>query len=181
MDVLAEFLPFLLLILYAVLRALRGRKASPQQPAPLPDADVDERTSPQRTDLDELARHLEALVSGRPIETATPPPPPKPQRVPEFHNAEAPVNENDSFQHQQHGFGPENPYSEESFERQPAFVRTRRSIDLAAFDPHDLKKRTPVAPPPPASRWTKHLADPKRAREAFVLQTILERPQERRR
>lgn len=177
MDVLAEFLPFLLLILYAVLRALRGRNR-PQQPAPQPDTEG----SPQRqTDLDELARHLEALMTGVPVdEKLTPPPPPEPRYEPEFHNAEVAVDESASFQHQRHGFGPENPLSEETFERQPAFVRVPRPRDTPAFDPHQLKRRAPQ-PPAPASRWRTRLADPQRAREAFVLKTILERPSKRRR
>lgn len=137
-----------------------------------------------QTDLDELARHLETLLTGAPPPQPKPKPVPAPRYEPEFRNSEAPVNEAASFQHQQHGFGAENPLSEEVFERQPAFVRPARTAHSdptkPVFDPHNLK-RSSKTPERPVSPWKKRLADPKRAREAFVLQTILERPGERKR
>ncbi|GAB5535793.1 MAG: hypothetical protein Rubg2KO_20420 [Rubricoccaceae bacterium] len=171
MDFIADFFPFLLLLLYAVLQLLR-RRTSPETTAPESETPQDGSTG--QTDLDELAKHLEALITGSPVE-AKPPPPPEPRYEPEFHNAEVEVNEALSFQHERHGFGAENPFSEESFERQPAFHRTRRSVDTT-FDPHELK-RQPEPRTTPASSWRTRLADPQRAREAFVLKTILERRQ----
>ena len=181
-EALLDLLPFLALLVYAVLRALGARNKAARTSASAPgDAAPDENPNARpQTDFDELARHLESLISGVPVE-ATPPPPPEPRYKPEFHSSEVNVDESASFQHQAHGFGPANPLSEEMFERQPAFRRTPSPrASLEAFDPHGLKR--PIEPPAPSgSRWKKRLADPKRAREAFVLQTILERPQERRR
>jgi len=180
-DALAEFFPLLLFILYALLRGLRGRKKAPQQATPAPGVEPGQtpQSAQPQTDFDELARHLESLISGSPVEAKPPPPPPEPRYEPEFHSSEVEIDEAASFQHQQHGFGAENPLSEESFERQPAFAPTRRSAKTS-FDPHALK-RQPEVPKAPASNWRTRLADPKRAREAVVLQTILERPQERKR
>lgn len=180
MDAFAEFLPFLLFLLYAVLQVLRRRK-QPEAPPSLPDSDNSAGAPQRQPDLDELARHLEALMTGQPLESAPPPRKPEPRYDPEFQNSEVAVDESASFQHQRHGFGPENPFSEETFERQPAFARRRRPTDATpVYDPHGLKRPAPK-PSVPAARWRERLADPKRAREAFVLQTILERPQDRRR
>ncbi len=180
MEDLTEFLPFLLFLLYAILRVLRGRKRTSEQPTPLPDVDVEASSAAQpRTDFDQLARHLESLISGSPVDAKSPPPRPEPRYEPEFHNSEVDVDESASFQHEIHGFGAENPFSEESFERRKAFAPTPR-VSASGFDPHDLKRSSGV-PEKPVSPWTKRLADPKRAREAFVFQTILERPRDRKR
>ncbi|MEO0559719.1 MAG: hypothetical protein AAF170_16225, partial [Bacteroidota bacterium] len=66
-----------------------------------------------------------------------------------------------------------------SFERQPAFA-PRPRVSAESYNPHGLKKAS-NEPQAAVSPWMKRLGDPKRAREAFVLQTILERPQDRKR
>ena len=69
--------------------------------------------------------------------------------------------------HDAHGFGAENPLSEEIFER--AGTSPGRSARRKGYDPHGL--RTPPAPAPVPSLFGR-LHDPKTARDAFVLQTI---------
>lgn len=92
-----------------------------------------------------------------------------PPKSVEFH---APVGSFDAIapvDHEAHGFGAQNPLSEESFEHVPAFVEPARSRSRE-FDPHGLRK----APTPPRRRnfWRDRLHDPQTARDAFVLQTL---------
>ena len=70
--------------------------------------------------------------------------------------------------HERHGFGSENPLSEEAFEQQPAFTETARAV-TPVYDPHALRS-SGEAPKP--TEWQKRLSDPKAAQDAFVLQTV---------
>ncbi len=90
-------------------------------------------------------------------------PPPRPRG--EFR----PVGE---FEHEAHGFGVENPLSEEVFERRGGGFRA----PLSAPDPIVDLDDDFGAPPSPSAELAKRLADPERAREAFVLREVLDRP-----
>ena len=172
MDFLVEFFPLLIFVVYAILRALSARKR-PQQTGPeSPNGELATQPGRPETSLEDLTRHLESLMGMEP--ERTPSPPPEPRYEPEFHSSEAPVDESAGFQHDAHGFGYQNPLSEQSFESLPAFAGAPRRDRSKKHDPHRLKKS--AAPPKPTSKWTKRLASPSRAREAFVLKTIFERP-----
>ncbi len=76
--------------------------------------------------------------------------------------------------HERHGFGGENPLSEEAFEQQPAFTPTTRAV-TPVYDPHGLGRSgsdgqsgDEVQP----TDWQQRLNDPKAAQDAFVLQTV---------
>ena len=170
MEFLVEFFPLLLFVLYAVLRAIsaRGKAANPDA-KPGEQANTQER--PQATGLDELARHLETLMGGDlQSEPRRPAPEPEPRYEPEFQTSEVEIDESKS-----HGFGYENPLSEEAFESMPALSGSVARRDTpSAFDPHQLK--TSPEPRRRRSRWTERLASSSGAREAFVLKTIFERP-----
>lgn len=174
MDVLAEFLPFLFVIVYVLLRALGGKARKVVQEA---NGQPDPASDGKPSGLDELTNYFEELTRATGFHVEGPAK--RPKRIePEFRSAEAPIHEDATFQHEQHGYGPDNPLSEESFERRPAFSTRTPLPDLTeAFDPHGLK-RPGISPPPAAPdapTWRRRLADPARAREAFVLKTILER------
>lgn len=72
--------------------------------------------------------------------------------------------------HVAHGFGADNPLSEEAFERASAFGgrRAPSAAERRSYDPHGLQ---PARTSPPAD-WRRRLSDPQAARDAFVLQTV---------
>ena len=175
MEFLVEFFPILLFVLYAVLRAISARsKGANPNAAPEGRADAPER--PQPTGLDELTRHLELLVGGDlQSEPQRPKPKPEPRYEPEFQSSEAAIDESASFRHEEHGFGRENPLSEQVFESMPALSGSVARRDTpGVFDPHALKKT--AEPSRTRSRWRERLASSSGAREAFVFKTIFERP-----
>ena len=84
--------------------------------------------------------------------------------------------------HERHGFGRENPLSEESFERRAAFGAQPAKKKRAAYDPHGLRPIAAPAPPTVAMTPETLLARLRRAdsaREAAVLVEILGPPKSR--
>ena len=193
MDSLLELLPLLFVAAYYLLRArsraaqqrqARQRQTAPQEPL----IDGEREPTPFQSFLQQVesamaeaageapARETDQRleVEREPLPSPLPAPPAKPVRPappPEFR---APIGSFDSVRppsHERHGFGAENPLSEETFEHLPPQPAPRR--ERAAYDPHDLAARQRSAPRRlTVADWRRRLADPAAAREAYVLQTI---------
>lgn len=188
MDALIELLPLLAVGAYYLLRGRQRAKA--KQPPPEMQEAARRRGERAPTPFQSFMQQMEealAEASGEPatppvadrkpiqveVEKTTPASPlpatplgPAPP-TPEFRAAPGSFSSTSPIDHERHGFGAENPLSEESFERRrtPPSDAVRRR-----YDPHNLKK------PRPSGRertsWRARLRDPQAARDAFVLQTL---------
>ena len=196
-DALAEFFPLLLLLVYYLLtgrrKAAQRKAAAQRQEAPQREliSDGPPEPTPFQSFLDQL-EHAMAEANGQPSPSAPAPSPPEPPATerderpeterparpprpaphppvtPEFKPVAGSFDAVTPTDHEAHGFGAENPLSEEAFERRPASVlapRRRRE-----YDPHGL--RPPPAATPAPTGWRQRLADPTTARDAFILQTV---------
>lgn len=76
------------------------------------------------------------------------------------------------FDHIEHGFGAENPYSEPAFEAAADADRRRSAPERLSYDPH--ARPAPRADSPPTS-FADRLRSREALRDAFVLSTILSR------
>ncbi len=184
MDAIIELLPLLFIGAYYLL-ANRRRAKQRQQAAQTPlvsESGPAKAPSPFEAFLVNLEESLaqasgaepEARTEDRPSARSEPILPPAPPALdlrsefkPTAGSFDAPV----PVDHEAHGFGAENPFSEESFERSPAFTEPR--LVSTDFDPHGLR-RTPRTRPARTS-WNQRLSDPAAARDAFVLQTVFGR------
>lgn len=189
MEGLVDLLPLLFVAGYYLLRARRRSEQQRRREHQPPGGSVAERREPspfqqflQQVE-DAVAESVEGPREERPREEPLAPPEPpaalpsplpappiKPVRpAPEFRAIEGSFDAASPTDHVRHGFGRDNPLSEERFEQLPPHSpRPRRSGPLP--DPHGLT-RAP-APIPNLGHWRSKLRDPKAAREAFVLQTI---------
>ena len=79
--------------------------------------------------------------------------------------------------HDEHGYGPDNPFSEERFER---LARGRDITEHAQghlqYSPHGLSASPPPRRISAASRWRKRLRDPEQAQDALILTEIINGP-----
>ena len=194
MEALTDLLPLLFIGLYYLLagrrrakqkKAAQQRVVAPQEP--LVD-DEPRASTPFQSFLAQLEEAVEeAQQMQRPEPVAQPEPPPPPEIVPpapivgrplpslgspEFHAVRGSFDATEPVDHDAHGFGDENPLSEEAFERAPAGAPRRRA-PRKAYDPHGLRRTAPS--PTGVDDWHHRLNDPTTAREAFVLQTIFGR------
>ncbi len=173
-----DLIIFLLIFLVPVLRRLFEKKRPDPadmeaSPEPLPRA--------ERDPIAEALRQMrEAFGEPAPAPSAPLPqnPPPVTARPTEFRAL-------GEFEHEAHGFGRENPLSEEVFEQRPAFS-TRGSTDRIRRDAlEEIDLTTPLevkAPTDSSSSGLAHrLRDRQSARDAFVLKEILGPPRSRRR
>ena len=191
MDALVDLLPLLFVGAYYLLSARRKariRKADRQraeapQEALIPDGATTGSASRESTPFQSFLEQLEEAMAeaggvendDRPSPREDPRPvevvPAEPAAVPtEFHTPPGSFDAAQPVDHEAHGFGAANPFSEEAFEKAPAFA-PKRAPSGATYDPHGLQ------PPPrragrPAPNWRRRLRDPDAAREAFVLQTL---------
>ncbi len=189
MEGLVDLLPLLAVAAYYLLRARRRagqrQQANPRTP---PEArTISEPKGP--TPFQQFMQQIEDAVaeaSGETLEVDHPPEPPnaiptplpappaKPVRpAPEFHSAQGSFDAPAPVDHVRHGFGADNPLSEETFEQRPA--QSLAPLHKGPLpDPHGLQERraSDPAPIPGVPHWRAKLRDPKAAREAFVLQTI---------
>ncbi|WP_412067612.1 hypothetical protein [Rubrivirga sp. IMCC43871] len=185
MEAILELLPLLFIGAYYLLtsrRKAQKRKQAAQTPL-VSGARPEKSPTPFEAFLANLEQSLAqaggvepedqtaplAAPAPEPILPAAPPPArPIPALGSEF---AAPTGSFDALvpvDHDAHGFGAENPYSEERFERAPAFVEPARASE--DFDPHGLRRKR--RPRPTRTRWRQRLSDPAAARDAFVLQTV---------
>ncbi len=185
MDALAEFFPLLLVVLYYLVSGRRKAAQRKQQAtrASAPQESLITEEPPRAptpfqsflTQLEEAMAEANGTAKPVPMETApTPPPPPRPtpskprlRAEPEFHAISGSFDSPAPIDHNRHGFGEENPLSEESFERRttaPAPAKRR------SYDPHGLAR--PASSSVLPAGWRDRLHDAQTARDAFVLQTL---------
>ena len=195
MDALVDLLPLVFIGLYYLLaarrrariqKAERRRDEAPQEALVTSDGTASGTTPAEPTPFESFLEQLEVAMAEaggvdapeRP-DSEEEPRPASPvaedpsARTPEFHAPAGSFDAPQPVDHEAHGFGDANPFSEERFERAPAFVAERPPAD-ATYDPHGLR-RPSVAPrraSRPATDWRRRLQDPQAARDAFLLQTI---------
>lgn len=186
MEGLVDLLPLLFLAAYYLLRgkkrADQKRAVAPQEP--LVSSDEPRAPTPFQNFLQQIEEAV-AEAAGEPVaepvpaptvdrspptRSSLPAPPIKPVRpAPEFRAISGSFDSLRPSDHEAHGFGADNPLSEESFERRRAQAPRPERGPLP--DPHGLRRQG--APPASgAARWRATLRDPQAARDAFVLQTI---------
>ena len=191
-----DLLPLLAIGAYWLVRAMRSTKRKQAGPRPAPTgaakapspfeqlmlqleealdaprdaapADADAAAAPERSE--EPPRPVERQAERPPAPRAAPRPP----RAVPTHFDDAGIGDYHGFDHDRHGFGQDNPLSEEAFERRPRFA-PRPKTPPRRYDPHGLAP-TPKPPPRRAVSWATRLRDPAAAREALVLKTIFEGP-----
>lgn len=191
MESLVDLLPLLFVGLYYLLAARRRarvrKEAAERVEAPQTELvhDDDRAATPFESFLERLEETMaEAADIDEDDRIGVPEPPPPAEVVlpapavplpassfgpSEFHAVEGSFGGPRPVDHQAHGFGPENPFSEETFERSTGSA-SRDASPKPPYDPHGLHARRP--PPPGGPGWRRRLRDPRTAREAFVLQTI---------
>ena len=188
MEWLESLLPLVIFAIYFLSRLRKAARQPQRQPAPqdphlvtqTPEAReeaADGAPSPPPTErpatpFEALVQQIQEAAREAARDTMGEPRPEPPE--PEFQ----PVG---AFEHEAHGFGPDNPFSEEAFEQMP------RGADIAEhatghldYDPHDaLPDVTPHTEPTPRAAphpLVARLRRPSTAREAVVLREILDRP-----
>ena len=195
MDALIDFLPLLFVGAYYLLagrrraqqkRAMRERAQSPDDSPLADDAPRDappREATPFRSFLEQIEEAM-AEAAGEPGPDPHPEPlavqpvvEPLPEatsapglgRAPEFHPVSGSFDSLAPVDHAAHGFGADNPLSEEAFEAAPAHGAPSPGGDRG-YDPHGLR------PPPKTGRrrrdWQARLNDPQAAQDAFLLQTV---------
>ena len=212
MDALADFLPLLFVLVYFLLGARRRKAHREKQQQILDSAEPTIATgnAPKKrpTPFQEFMRQMEeamqeasgetppAAPEARPAvaPTAVPVPVPVPEastippgRMSAFH-AVGSFDRELSFEkakrppHEIHGFGPDSPFSEESFEH---LARGRDITEHApghlAASPHTSSAVPSRRRLSPAQSWRQRLQDPKHAQDALVLSEIFSGPWEPRR
>lgn len=180
MEALVELLPLLFVAVYYLIAGRRKAKQKRlQSQASLGEADSAERVAaptPFQSFLEQLEDSLAEAngIQAKPVPTPDPVPAPEPVpssrlETPEFHSLKGSFDSAAPVNHERHGFGPENPLSEEIFEQSIPHAERPRGR-ARNYDPHSL------APPPSKSKrgnsWHARVRDPRAARDAFVLQTI---------
>ena len=194
-----DLLPLLLVAAYWAVRALRSRSAKAVKRTP-EAAGSTPGGSQAPTPFEQLMKQLELSLQepraegeatdaspdrppvepARPVERhaerdSAPRAAPKPPRAVPIGFGDSAVGDFEGFEHEEHGFGAANPYSEETFERRPSFAPRPKRRD-ADYDPHGLRTRSAASPRRGAVSWSERLHDPAAAREALVLKTIFEGP-----
>lgn len=189
MDALVELLPLLFIGAYYLLagrRRAKQKKEAREQAQPAGPAEQRAAT-PFQNFLEQLEEAMSEasgdpaaevvpqkvvprkapVLTSEPVPAAEPIPESRLESI-EFNAPAGSFGSSAPVDHQAHGFGAENPISEETFERQPASAQTARR-DASRYDPHGLRSS---ADAPSENTWNKRLGNPKAAQDAFVLQTV---------
>ena len=188
MEGLVDFLPLLFVGLYYLLSSRRKArmKQAARERVEAPSEEListeEESPTPFQSFLEQLEAAMAESIEGPRVEATDDPVVPEPEPIPssrlerlspdsptDFQAVTGSFDSPTAVDHERHGFGQENPLSEEVFERQPAFSVARRPKD-ATYDPHRL--RPSPQPSSTARNWRRRLQDPKAVQDAFVLQTI---------
>jgi hypothetical protein len=198
MEWLEPFIPLIILALY-FLSWLRRQSARPQRPpsAPAPEGPRAEtpfeqliRQVQQAAEEAKRAEAAERTATRAPSEPAPPParrtlPKPAPRRLPA---AEPEFREVGAFEHEAHGFGPSNPFSEEAFEHLPRGADVTEHLPghllggpHGALSSERTASSTRTAEPTRQHPLVERLRAPDSARDAFALREILDAPLARRR
>ena len=133
-----------------------------------------EQPAPQPPPLPHPTRKPTRLPDPHPSPLAAPPPIRLDRRT--GFESES-VFERGPSAHERHGFGRENPLSEESFERRPVFAPEPGARHPAAFDPHRLRQ-PPAAVPASRRQATllERLRRPSTAQDALIMAEVLGPP-----
>lgn len=173
MDALVDLLPLLFIGAYYLLAGRRRAQQKRAARAPEPEARrAPAGPTPFQSFLEQLEEAM-AEASGEPraepapVRPAVPPAPTLPPAR-DFRAPEGSFDGPEAVDHDAHGFGDDNPLSEEAFEQAPAFQAPVRT-GTPGYDPHAL---APLPDERPASPWETRLRDPQAAQDAFVLQTL---------
>ncbi len=193
MEGLIDLLPLLFIGAYYLLRARSRSKQQKRAVAPQQELVSDgepRRESPFQSFMSQIEDAM-AEAAGEPIDPDPAPALPPPALPPavstsatvpdlaaadaEFHPTLGSFDSAAPVDHEAHGFGPDNPLSEEAFEQRPAFFQPLDSALPASspreYDPHGLRQRAGAGPGPTAD-WRQRLESPQAAQDAFVLQTV---------
>ena len=203
MEWLESLFPLLLLLIYFLARARKRAAKRQAAAAETPTAETPGVQQPKRpTPFQEILRQIQEAAeqpqaekaraeqqeqaSGAPNtvvatsspEVVLPQPPPAPSLdKPDFHKQ-------GEFEHDEHGFGAENPFSEERFEIQPASppppAHAPGHLD---YDPHESLGRTsaPSIQGRKPHPLVKSLQNSSGLKEALILKEILDPPRSLRR
>ena len=183
MEWLESLLPILIFIVYFL---SQFRKRRPKTPPPAPNGEFAPAPAAQKpTPFQELLRQIQEAAEASQRESPQPEPVPSPapsaipspsapsEPTPDFH----PVG---GFEHDAHGFGPANPFSEEAFERQPPGAPPpAHAPGHLDYSPHTPLRQPTRRAPASTSSIVERLRRPGGLRDALILQAILDRPQPR--
>ena len=175
----------LLLFLAPFLGRIFGKKPQPGVPGESPTGrEIEDPLA------DALRQIREALGEDVPSRGLDPDPEPvvdrraTPNQRSAFEAADTEFRPVGEFEHDAHGFGRQNPLSEEVFEQRPAFVTTGGTDPIGTHTPPPVDLTTPIEVEKPTSSAGPSLAsilrDPQRAREAFILHEVFDGPRSRR-
>lgn len=176
-----DLIVFLLILLFPLFQRLFGKK----QPASKKPKRAPAESAPKQIE-DPLGEALRQIREALGEQTQ----PEQPEPEPSHFVVSEPQDEFRSlgeFEHEAHGFGRENPISEEVFEQRPAFqtrgsttrIRQKSLGEVDLTTPLEVKTPTDAADSS-RSDLARRLRDPERARDAFVLKEILDAPRSKR-
>ncbi|MGB3543146.1 hypothetical protein [Rubrivirga sp.] len=182
MDALVELLPLLFIAAYYLLAGRRKAKQKQQRERAANPTEIGARPeatspSPFQSFLEQLEQ---SLAEANNLEDEKPKPAPEPEpvvtapsrpiatRPQEFSAHQGSFDALKPVDHESHGFGVQNPLSEEVFEQSAPFSQRPRSRSRS-YDPHDLK---PTRSSKPVESWHSRMRDPMAARDAFVYKTV---------
>ena len=194
---LDTLLPLILLALYFLTQLRRGDKGKRRTPTPsdpLTTRDVEgesDQSASAPTPFELLVRQIQEAAQEAQRAQAPPPPDPAPPPPPARRTLRPPASveprEFESlggFEHERHGFGLDNPFSEEAFERLPRGADvTEHAPGHLDHDPHAPRgrRRSPRRPARKGHPLAARLRETGDARDAFALREILDAPLARRR
>lgn len=184
----------LIILLAFILFSLFGRSKKKKRPKPTPQPA--EKKEKQPSFFDEILQELEEKAQ----QETQPEPEPSPvptearrgnaQRARQPVSPENPLAQEEAFEHvgrgrtphEDHGFSPDRPFSEEAFEQQPLDPPPpSHEAGHLTETPHvsldkRLPRRTTQQTSASARHWRKRLQNQKNARDAIVLKEIFDRP-----
>lgn len=191
MELLDALLPFIIMIIYflasARKRGKKGRKSGTPQPVPS-TTEQEKQGRPNR--FQDLLRQIQEAA-----EEAQQAQRPQPAEEPNHWESGTPNFEEDAtyalggtqdFDHDEHGFGTDNPFSEEAFEAAPRNpTPPQHAPGHLDYNPHKTGLGT-LDKPAHRKRARRHpkvatLMSPRGLRDAFVLKQILDEPLSKRR
>lgn len=184
MDWIESLLPFLIFLFYLWSQVRKARRKA--QPAPTASVERAEappppRAPPRRTPFELLIEQIQAAAEAEREADAPTFPSPRPQPAPTASPLPGAASEFEltgAFEHDRHGFGPENPFSEEAFERLPLGLDiTEHPAGHLDAGPHVLRSDQASTGPHPLVTM---LRNPGAARRAVALKEILDGPRSKR-
>ena len=179
MEWLESLLPILIFIVYFLSQFRKRRRKTPP---PVPNGELAPASAERKpTPFQELLRQIQEAAEASQRETPQPDPEPSitlsPSPAPSLPKSFQSVG---GFDHEAHGFGPESPFSEEAFERQPQGAPSPlHATGHLDYSPHAPLRQPSRKPPASTSSIVERLRRPGGLRDALILQAILDRPHQR--